>query len=409
MDKLMDNPWFIKILALLLALLLYSTVALSGSKFTDVNVPGQKTTDTIMNIPVNVYYDTENLVVSGIPNKADITIKGPMSHVENAKAQKNFEIYVDLTKAKIGKQKVKLKVRNLSDKLNATIKPDTVTVSIQEKITREFNVDAEFNSGQIEEGYSAGRPIVEPSKVKITGAKDVIDRITYVKATLNGKTKLKETMTEEARIQVLDKELNKLNVAVEPDTVKVTIPVKSNNKTVPINVVRKGTAPSGVTIESIVLDTKEATITADEDTLKNPVNVRVEVDISKITDNTTLTLPVIISNGITKVTPQMVKATVVVNKRGEKTVSGIPIEIRGLSEDYKADIDNPADQMINLLVDGPSDSLNALKSEDFTIYIDLSSFTEGNHKVDIHIEGPSDVRWKPDKSSAKITISKTNA
>lgn len=39
-----------------------------------------------------------------------------------------------------------------------------------------------------------------------------------------------------------------------------------------------------------------------------------EVDISKITDNTTLTLPVIISDGITKVTPQLVKATVVVNK-----------------------------------------------------------------------------------------------
>ena len=68
MDKLMDNPWFIKILALLLAVLLYSSVPHTGKKLTDVNVPGEQSTETINNIPVKVYYDTENLVVSGIPS-----------------------------------------------------------------------------------------------------------------------------------------------------------------------------------------------------------------------------------------------------------------------------------------------------------------------------------------------------
>jgi YbbR domain-containing protein len=409
MDKLMDSPWFIKTLALLLAVLLYSTVPHSGSKLTDVNVPGEQTTETLTNIPVNVYYDTTNLVVSGIPNTVDITIKGPMTHVQSAKASMNFEVYVDLRNAKIGKQKVNLKVRNLSDKLKATIKPESVTVLVQEKITKEFKVEAEINSSQIEEGYSAGQPVVEPNKVKITGAKSVIDRIAYVKATMEEKNKLKETITREARIQVLDKELNKLDVEMVPKTVKVTIPIKNNNKIVPINIIKKGTPPSGITIESIVLDTKEATITGNEDVLKNTDNVRVEVDVSKITDNTTLTLPVIISNGITKVTPQTVKATVVVNKQEEKTVSGIPLKIRGLSENYKADINDPANRMINLLVNGPSASLNALRPEDFTIYIDLSSLVEGNHDVNIHVEGPPDVNWKPDKSSAKITISKSNA
>ena len=42
MDKLMDNPWFIKILALLLAVLLYSSVPNTGKKITDVNVPGEQ-------------------------------------------------------------------------------------------------------------------------------------------------------------------------------------------------------------------------------------------------------------------------------------------------------------------------------------------------------------------------------
>jgi YbbR domain-containing protein len=374
-----------------------------------VNVPGEQSTETIKNIPVKVYYDTKNLVVSGIPGTVDITLKGPLTHIQSAKALKNFEVYVDLSKAKIGKQKVKLKVRDLSDKLSATVKPATVNVSVQEKITKEFKVEAEFNASQIEEGYSAGQPVVEPNKVKITGAKSVIDKITYVKATLKEKNKLNETISEEATIQVLDKDLNKLNVEANPESVQITIPVKSNSKIVPIKIIRNGTPPKGVTIESIKIDENEAIISGDEVVLNTTENVRVEVDISKITDNTTLTLPVIISNGITKVTPQIVKATVVVKKQEEKTVSDVPLKIQGLSGDYKATINDPGNQMINILINGPASAVNNIRPEDFNVFIDLSSLKEGAHEVNIQVEGPSAVKWKPDKSSVKITIEKNNA
>ncbi|MBS4216458.1 CdaR family protein [Neobacillus rhizophilus] len=401
MDKLMDTPWFIKILALLLAVLLYSSVPHAGK---DVYVPGEQTSETIKDIPVKIYYDTENLVVTGVPYTVDVDLKGPITHIQSAKALRNFEVYVDLTNAKIGRQKVNLKVKDLSDKLQASIKPNSVYVTIQEKIAKEFKVEAEYNPGQIEDGYAAGTPAVEPKRVKITGAKSEIDRITYVKAVIEEKEKLKETTTKTARIQVLDKDLNKLDVTVEPETVKVTLPIKETAKTVPINIVRKGSPPSGVTIESIDLDTAEAVITGDEDILKNTESVRVEMDVSKINDNTTLDLPVIISNGISKVTPQMVKATVKVSKQAETTVSGVPLKIKGLGPNLKADITDPANKVINLIVNGPSTALSGLRPEDFNAYVDLSSLPEGNHEVNIHIDGPPNVNYKPDKSTAKITI-----
>lgn len=405
----MDNPWFIKILALLLAILLYSAVLSSGGKTTEINVPGDNTTETLADIPVKTYYDTENLVVTGIPDTVDVTIEGPMPHVQSAKALKNFEVFVDLTDAKIGNQKVTFEVSGLSDKLKATIKPSSLTVAIQEKVTTEFKVEAEFDSDLIKDGYSAGQPSVKPNKVKITGAKDVIDRITYVKATLEGKDLLDSTVTKEAQVQVLDKELNKLNVVVEPATVNVTIPIKSNNKTVPINIIEKGTPPAGITIESIDLGVKEAVISGDEDVLKNTENVRVEVDVSKITENTTLSLPVIISNGITKVTPEMVDVNVVVKNEEETTVSGIPINISGLSEQYKAVISDPANKLVNLLVFGPTATVTGLGPNNFNIFVDLTGFTEGNHNVPIQVNGPPNVNWTPDKLSAKITITKNNA
>jgi YbbR domain-containing protein len=409
MDKLMDNPWFIKIMAILLAVLLYSVVPNSSSKTNEINVPGENTTEILVDIPVKAYYDTENLVVSGIPDSVDVTIEGPMPHVQSAKALKNFEVFVDITNAEIGNQKVTFEVSGLSDKLKATIKPSSITVAVQEKVTTEFTVEAEFNNDLIKEGYSAGQPTVKPNKVKITGAKDVVDRITYVKAALEGGDILDSTVTKEAQVQVLDKELSKLNVVVEPEIVEVTIPIKSNTKTVPINILEKGTPQEGITIESMDLDIKEASISGDEDVLKDTENVRVEVDVSKISESTTLTLPVIISTGITKVTPETVKVTVVVKSDIEKTVSGVPIKIRNLPEQYEAVINDPENRVVNLLVFGSGTAVTELGPNNFDIFIDLNGLTEGEHNVNIQVNGPPNVNWEPDKSSAKITITRDNA
>jgi YbbR domain-containing protein len=409
MDKLMDNPWFIKIMAILLAVLLYSVVPNSSSKTNEINVPGENTTEILVDIPVKAYYDTENLVVSGIPDSVDVTIEGPMPHVQSAKALKNFEVFVDITNAEIGNQKVTFEVSGLSDKLKATIKPSSITVAVQEKVTTEFTVEAEFNNDLIKEGYSAGQPTVKPNKVKITGAKDVVDRITYVKAALEGGDILDSTVTKEAQVQVLDKELSKLNVVVEPEIVEVTIPIKSNTKTVPINILEKGTPQEGITIESMDLDVKEAAISGDEDVLKDTENVRVEVDVSKISESTTLTLPVIISTGITKVTPETVKVTVVVKSDVEKTVSGVPIKIRNLPEQYEAVINDPENRVVNLLVFGSGTAVTELGPNNFDIFIDLNGLTEGEHNVNIQVNGPPNVNWEPDKSSAKITITRDNA
>lgn len=402
----MDNPWFIKVIALLLALLLYSSVpAQSGSKLS-VDVPGDQTEATITDIPVKAYYDTSNLVVSGLPSNVSVTVDGPLSLVQSAKALRNFEVYVDLTKAKIGNQTVKLKVRNMSDKLKVSVKPSYVNVSVQEKVTKMFKVTAEYNKGNIADGYTAGTPTVEPNKVTISGAKDVIDRITYVKATLALGQSANATVTDDAPVRVLDKDLNKLDVVVEPQTVKVTLPIKNTSKTVPIDIVQKGTPPNGVTISSIDLDTPQATITGDEAVLKSTDHVRVEVDVSQITDNTTLTLPVIIPNGITKVTPELVKATVKIGTNGSKKLSGIPIGTRGLASQYKAVFMNPVGQTVSLSVNGPSDKVNAAALGDFSAYVDLTNLTEGDHDVQIQVDGPSGLSWNLDNSTAKITISK---
>lgn len=411
MDKMLDNSWFVKIVALLLAFLLYSSVpATEGKKSNEFYVPGDETTETIKDVPVNAYYDTKNLIVTGIPETVNLKITGPKSHVQNAKTLRNFEVYVDLEGAQIGNRSVKLKVRDLSDKLDAVISPSTVNISVQERITKEFSVEPEYNTSMVKEGFAASSPKVNPDKVKITGARDIIDSITYVKATVDLKRPIEQTTTRDAKIRVFDRELNKLSVLVEPDSVEVTIPIKSMTKQVPINIVQRGSLPDGLVLESIESDVKEAVITADEAVLAATKAVRAEVDLSKIKESGTVTVPVIISEGIKKVSPELVKVTVKVRKdEEEKQISSIPVNIRGLSPDQKVVFKDPSGGSASLLVYGPPDKINSIGPSDFRLFVELTGLEEGDHDVDIEVDGPKDVSWRMAKTTATVTITKTDA
>ncbi|MEH7442211.1 CdaR family protein [Bacillus sp. JJ1122] len=410
MDKLMDNPWFIKMVALVLAILLFGSVPKNEpGKPGDVNVPSDEKVETIEEVPVKSYYDTDTLVVTGVPETVTITLQGPKNLVQQAKALRNFEVFVDLTKADMGKQRVPITIRDISDRLTVTIEPGYANVSIQEKVTKEFKVEAEYSRNLVEEGYIAEKPTVNPSKVQITGAKDIVDRITYVKATVNSNGKISDSITREASVLVLDKDMNKLDVNVEPDMVEVTIPVKSSSKKVPIDIVRKGNPPEGVTIDSISADTKEAEIIAAPEILSDVKSVRVEVDLSEITDDTELTLPVIISNGVVKVSPETVKVSVRVTKETEKTISNVPIEIEGMNDEFEVDFLNPANGQTDITVTGPSSIVSPLGAGNFKILIDVSGLDEGEHEVDMKVTAPENITWKLAKGKASITVAKKEA
>ena len=224
-DKLTDSRWFMKLVALVLALLLFGSVY-DGSNTNDINVPGDEETDTISDIPVKSYFDTENLVVTGVPSTVEVTLTGPTPNLQAAKAQKDFEVYVDLSKVKVGKQRIKLQIKDLSDKLKATMDPEYIEVDVQEKVTKEFSVDVEFDDTMVEDGYVAGSPVVKPNKVAITGGKEVMDQISYVRAIVELDDFVTDSVEKSAIITVLDANLNKLNVTVEQETVRVSIPIK---------------------------------------------------------------------------------------------------------------------------------------------------------------------------------------
>jgi len=434
-DKIVSKNWFMKVLALIFALLLFSYATHSNDNSNEVNVPSDSETVVLENVPVTAYYDTDNVVVTGIPKTVTVTLRGPTVPLQQAKLTKDFEVYVNLANADLGSKTVKIEIKDLSDKLTAIIDPETIKVNVKEKVTEEFKVEAEFSNNSIKNGYSAGVAKVSPSTVKITGAKDEIDKIAYVKANVNLNEATNEDISERATVTVLDSSLNKLDVQVEPETVEVNIPVSRTSKTVPIKVIEKGTPKENIKIDSITLDKKESTITGPEDILKDVESTRVEVDVSTIEKDETLSLPVIISNGISSVEPELVNVTVKVtvtknetsnsndkktddqnseetaasDRVDTKTISNVPISLRGLKKNQDVSLTRPKSSRTSLEISGEPSRIAEVNAKDFSLYIDLTGLDDGEHEVPIMVNGPDDIDWELAVETASISITTEEA
>ncbi|MBB5148480.1 MULTISPECIES: CdaR family protein [Ureibacillus] len=281
MDKFFDNIWVLRATAFILAFLLFFYVKAEltgGGKESTSN----NHVDIITDVPLEVYYDSENLIVTGLPETVDVTIEGPMQIVLKTKFQKDFKVFVDLNSLLIGEHRVTIQHENFSDKLNVTIDPEVVDVVIEEKVTQEFRVDPEINNRLFAEGYVLKSMMAEPSKVIVTGAKSIIENISYVKATVSAPEGIKESFTQEANVKVLDSNLNKLDVSIQPETVNVTVEVEEYSRDIPITLRQIGTPQQGVVINELNTDTKTIELFGPKSIIDSLKSLVVEFDVSKV-------------------------------------------------------------------------------------------------------------------------------
>jgi YbbR domain-containing protein len=279
---------------------------------------------------------------------------------------------------------------------------------VQEKVSKVFNVEAEYDKDLLATGYEASAPIVNPRTVKITGAKDVVEKISYVKATVENSRPITESFTKEANINVLDKNLNKLDVTVNPSKVDVTVNVTNPSKTVPISVNPIGTENDNVTVKSITTNPKKITIYGTSARLSGIETLPVNIDISKITKDAKIDVPISLPDGINKVDPEMVTATIKVEpKMDEKKLTDIPIKEKGLDGGYEMEFLSPKSGTIDIVAEGTKSDLDNISATDFKVSVNLSGLQEGNHEVNYIVSGPKNVTWKLSSDKAKIRITET--
>ncbi|WP_298829786.1 YbbR-like domain-containing protein [uncultured Planococcus sp.] len=305
MDKMMDNRWFLRSTALLLAFLLFFSVqAEDNSTGTTDN---SRTSEVIEDVELEVYHDN-SLMVSGVPKTADLHLNGPVSIVQTARQLEDFTLFVDLRNLPMGEHQVPIQTENLSEQLNIRVDPAFVNVVIEERVSQEFRIDPEINERMLAEGFVLESVAVNPETVTVTGPKSMIDAISFVKATVSGEQGVKESFTTGARVRVLAEDLTKLeNAEIEPQEVEVDVNVVEYSKLVPVRLEPIGEARPGITINDWGTATEEVRIFGPKTVVDEITEYVIEVEASSVTaEDDTVEVELEIPSGASGVSPGQV-------------------------------------------------------------------------------------------------------
>ncbi|MFF5997103.1 CdaR family protein [Lysinibacillus sp. KU-BSD001] len=284
MDRVFNSVWALRIVALVLSLALFLYVKSELETSGREAVPSDEM-DVLYNVPLEVYYDDEDLIVTGVPETVNVTISGNSKLILQTKITQDYVVFVDLNSLTIGEHHVTIQNEGFSEKLNVSIDPVALNISIEERVTREFRVEPEMNKRLIAEDYDLKGMTVDPTTVVVTGAKSAIENISYVKATVTGEQGIKNSFQQEANVKVLNAELNRLDVAVQPEKVKVKVEIEEYSRDVPIKIKQIGQLKDGISIEKLWIEPVKLKVYGKKAVIDELKELVVEFDVSDLEES----------------------------------------------------------------------------------------------------------------------------
>lgn len=404
MDKLFQSKWFIRIISLLFAIILYLFVAVETNVHQDDSrIPIGPTDDlqVLEDVPLGIKIDADQYVVSGVPEYVTVTLEGRTSILTPIVRQLNFNVFVDLRDLSEGKHVVEVEYENLPDNVTAYIEPKTIEVTIERRTTKEFPVEVEIiNEAQLPTGYEIGTPEVNPETVTLVSSEEVIEQVAMVKVFIDVADLREPIRNRELPVSVYDAQGNDLNVRIEPESVTVSLPVERPSKKVSLSIETEGSLQKDLEIDSIVA-MEEIEIFGKRAVLEQIDEVKTKpLDLSEVTKSDTYKLDLDLPEG-TIANNDFVEIQVNINKK--KEFKNITIDSEA-DDELEYSIVEPEDGVLNVQAFGLDHQINRLKKADIKAFVTLNDLTEGRHKVNVNVEGPEGITLEPNIESVTVMV-----
>lgn len=198
-----------------------------------VNIDTQEYEKTFSLIDIAVEGSEELLernnmsVVNLEESKVSITVKGLRSDISQL-SERDFSAYIDVSKLDdSGKHQLEVAI-DLPDTVSLVSKyPETVTISVDENIEREFEIDIDVTEYSMDTIYEMGAPTSDIATVHVTGPSNVIDRIKSAKAFINLGTVMTSSVirTEIVLVDNVGNSIDTTYLTLDNTSVTVVVPV----------------------------------------------------------------------------------------------------------------------------------------------------------------------------------------
>ena len=244
MDKLLGNELFVKLLAVVLAVLIYAQVVGQGV--------GASVQRTVVGVQLGFVNRPADLVIQGWqPRTVNITVSGSSALV-NGLLPSSLGASVNLDAARAGTSKYFVNVAVPPGLTLVKAQPQDVTVVTEALTERDTAVQVHVR-GVVGAGFGLGSPTLSQKLVVLRGAVSAIDQVVRTVVTVDVQGARAPVRTQ-AVPEPLDKQGKPVKgVAVVPGHIDVTVPVAPSvpQRRVPVHPAVSGSPAAGYHVVAV--------------------------------------------------------------------------------------------------------------------------------------------------------------
>jgi len=409
MDKLLNHPTSLKVIAVLVALLIWVVVHIDPetSPQSVTSNTDTKVIEAAAIVPEGL--DTDKYVLTAMePTVARLVVEGRISSLLAANND-DYVVKLDLTGVGPGIQELPLTVELPSGIRDIEISPRVVMVKIEELDTQTHEVKV-LTEGTPADGYMIGESTIigdTGNVVEVTMPKEDYANFGMLAVTVDVTDADATVVNKKAKVMAYDTQGNPMsNVTIVPDTLvaetKITLPAKE----MPIQLRYTGTLPDGYSLVSISTTQQSVTVNAPQARLDQMAMFDGYIlDLSKVKESGEVLVKAEKTDGVAQVTPEEIPVNVVIEATEQRAMTNVPVTLVGLADDLKATIDDSSNGRISVNVKGATTLLQKLKTSDIKLTLDVTGLTEGTHELTIDAELPAYLQVaETDQYSLSVTV-----
>ena len=376
LGKILTNNLWLKVLALVLAFVLWVLVAQINNPVKTLTYNNVKVTLVGTNI-----LESEGKVYQVLNNSdtAKVTVRAPESVINSITAS-DITAIADLSQ--LNEDGTVPIIYTLDRAESITADHDVLSISVENRVTKYVNIYSQ-TVGSVGEGCVQGKVNLERNRIEITGPESAVDRVSYAQVTIDLDNAVK-TISADMEIILYDTKGNRVEsdtIVKQTDYVTVTVTILST-KTVPVYASTTGEPADGyVFTGDITVNPGVVTVAGDTSVLNNITRIDIAnpVDITNARENKTATynLTEFLHAGVTFEDPDFddeVSVTAFVEKKAEKTLTlaADHFTLTDIPDGYEAEI--AGDEEITVRLTGLDTELNAVSAESLRGIVEIDSY-----------------------------------
>jgi len=387
-NSLFEKDSIIKVISILTAILIWFVVLDSENPFEErtIAVPLTSNMDVL-------HSNNFQIVGAQLPTSVDVKIKGRREKISKVTAN-DFVVSIDLSKVtSSGRKTIEIdppEYKGDQDIIILGINPTFVNLNIERIVGKQYPVQVEF-TGSLPAGYELVNLKVEPSNVILEEKESSISMVSKVVAIVN-----LDEADDNKEIVMRGTVLDENGEVMRQFEGKVPIIVSFIlAKKVPVIAATKGNPMDDYYVKEIKYSLPSVRVLGSRSLLDGIKSVSAEaIDVTDKSENFIIPLTTILPKGATiwAEDAERLTAEVVIEKYITRNINMSPGQISIFNGDTGGNMSyRITNEIIPITVKGKSADLNALKTSDIKLSVNVSDLLPGEHEVPLRVTVPNNV------------------